>query len=564
VAVPGQASTTVRTKVNVGYFSWTDSAPFTRIPKGEIPGSNPKIWLYGWKEQENYAKNTYIMLEKPIGVNVFDMQTIRMLPMTPSEEATPPPNMASVVYTPPTEAGCSFGRENFEVGKVDACDPFASMPKKQVVNSDTLIKIVIGLISAFAVFIGVYLALKYVTTSKGDVFKDLGVKFGRMVAGVSKKVVDAAKKVPTVPVESTETPFQVENPMMSKEKKEAAAETLTKKQEDEAMKVFETSQPEKVETTALPKELEGAIEKAEPKEGETFAFKNPMAQRQGQKTLRNKQESKKTLRKLPSEDAAAKKREAEELERLRIKAEEEAAKQKEAEALEKLRIQAEKEKQEIEDTKKDLKEKMDRTDLSEDEQRKIRKEYQKLTGIYHPTKKEQEAASGTGFVKKRIIAEEPPDEEEPKKTLTRNKGSRSLAPPPVPAPLKPRTLGIDRLGLREDTAKPTEAESKRPPNPPKLEATVAKLEQKKEDMDEEQKARIERARERIAKAMSDTQERKMKEQLASLKEKQAEDKEKVSRDLAEARSRLRSAQTVYRRGQQGRNLYTGRGKTARN
>jgi hypothetical protein len=56
----------------------------------------------------------------------------------------------------------------------------------------------------------------------------------------------------------------------------------------------------------------------------------------------------------------------------------------------------------------------------------------------------------------------------------------------------------------------------------------------------------------------------MQEELATLKEKQTIKEEKLERELAAAQSRLKASQAMYRRGQQGRNIITGRGKTRRN
>jgi hypothetical protein len=178
-------------------------------------------------------------------------------------------------------------------------------------------------------------------------------------------------------------------------------------------------------------------------------------------------------------------------------------------------------------------------------------------------------------VKKRIIAEEPPDEEEkPKPKLSRSLGNRNVGPPTVPPHARPRSIGIKNLGYRPYTADATDRESAKPPTPPDFKAVVAR----------EQKAEVSKVQEKIQKAKTDTQEEKAKADLDALKAKQKADFDArvkaardtylrkyydlpanaSDRDLADAQSKLKQSVAMYRRGQQRRNILTGRGKTARN
>jgi len=501
------------TFVDAAYYVWNSTPELELYLKNTIvnPSWLPNIEQYGWRPISNTSLRKFIMLAKPIPINTFDLQTIRMLPATPSNEAIPPPLMTSLVYTPAKTCG-STKKEKFTLDEQDACDPFAQMTPPSSVTKDTIVSLLIGVITALAVVIGIYFGMKYAGQPVATKLKDWGEKVGKVISDASRS------KIPT-PIVPSEKTFEVENPLLKKKEEQAKAEAKKKEAEAEAQ----------------------AKKKAE-------------------------QEAK----------AEAKKKE--------------------------------------EDEKKDLLQKMKDTSLSEQEQRKIRKDYQKLTGVYHPTKQEQELASGTGLVKKRYIAPEEPDEEEAKKLFeaeekkakeqeAKKKEEQTKAEakkkeeqeeaeakkkaeinkkkieeankrlqfksPKVPPHLRPKTIGTQNLGLREDTAKLPGQEAKIPPIPPRqnpLFARVEKLKEKKEELKEKQKTQVELAREKFEKAKTETQEDKMKKQLALLKEKQEIEKEKVSRELDEAQSKLRQSLNVYRRAQQRRDIRTGRGryKTARN
>ena len=495
-----QGSATV---VDAPYFVWNPTPPMELYLRNTIvsPWYFPDIQQYGWKPSVATEFRKFIMLADAVPVNTFDLQTIRMLPTTPSEDAIPPPLMKSLLFKPNPK--CSSGKETFVVKEEDSCDPLANIPKPDTIDKDTIIAVVLGVISTIAIFVGIYFGMKYAGGPIGNKLKEWGEKAGKMFAGMGRKI-----PTPIVP----EGTFEMENPLV-KAKRDADARQERLKKLDEA--------------------------------GE--ALEERVYQEQQAKKKEEEQQREEAAKKVYDEE---------------------------------------------QDKKKELEEQIKDTSLPEAEQKQIRKEYQKLTGIYHPTKREQEAAAGTGLVKRRniessdralVVPEDEGDskklaqleeqvardnlkelekkkEQELKEYIAKQKGieqeklkkrqqtealSRSLRPgvkpPPVPS-------GI----------------TKNLPPPPSLKPVVAKLEQKKDEMNEQQKVRIEKARERIDKAVSETRERKMKEALADLKDKQAADREKVERDLAAAQARLKASQSVYRRGQQKRNTYTGRGKTRRN
>jgi hypothetical protein len=449
---PGSPSGTA-TVVDASYYVWNEVPPLELYLRNTIanPMWLPNIEQYGWRPTTNAAPRKFIMLGRPININTFDLQTIRMLPATPPEDAIPSPLLSSLVFKPNPK--CDAGKEKFTMDSEKLCDPFARIAEVRAskIDTDAIIAAVLGVITIIAVCLGIYFALKYSGQPIGIKAKEWGEKLGKMLAGMGRKL-------PPPPSPPSDV-FEVENPLVQAKREE------DKKKADEAAKEERARKLEEAGEAAEERAIEAKRKREEDIDAKIEAERKETEKEQEKvaKALFDEQESK----------------------------------------------------------KKELKAKMDDTSLSEEEQRRIREEYKELTGIYTPTKKEQEAAAGTGLVKRRIIAPEPEDTAE------------------VPAPIAA-------------------------PPPAAAKAKAETLEKKKEEMSQEQKDRIARARERIAKAMTETQERKAREQLEDTKKKTAEDKEKVDRDLADARARLRSSMAVYRRGQQKRNLYTGRGKTSRN
>ncbi len=437
------------TVVDVPYFVWNSMPPLEMYLRETVqsPMWLPNIEKYGWRPTSQ-ASTKFIMLKDAVPVNSFDLQTIRMLPATPSDEAIPPPYMKSLLFKP--AASCDANREHFSMG--DVCDPLANIPAPagSSIRGDTVLAIVLGIISTLAVFIGIYFAMKYATGPTGSKFKEWGEKFGKMLSGMGRKA-----PVPTF-TSPFDDQFEVENPLVAAKKEEERKRSQTEELERAAKAVFD------------------------------------------------EQEAK----------------------------------------------------------KKELKDKMSDTSLSEEEQRRIRKEYQKLTGMYHPTKKEQEAAAGTGLVKRRIIAPEPEDEveeaksavEEVKKTEEQLKTEEAAAKKEAEEQMKKRLEEAKEKALQRVREARERAAASGEKKDSKLQSLLAQAKQKG---DEDLEKRKTEANDKIE---------EIKQRYLKKYEQTGEDKEKAARDLAAAQARLRSSMAQYRRGQQGRNIYSGqaRRKTARN
>ena len=257
--------TTKQNEVVSGFYTWRGEPPYEKYLKERRASPFPlsDYVIFGWKPSQQRSPR-YILAQYPAKINAFDLQTIRMLPVTPAEEAIHPiPTLFWARDGVPPEDSPAFAsfkekcgtKETFTVNAAEsaelstevpdptACDPFAQMPPQDGISTDTIVRVILGVLSAVAVFIGIYFALKYVTTPFGDFFKQLGEKLAKAINGTAKKI----KKV------SDEAQKEVEK-----------EEKPTKQEEGE------------VKTPAA---LEGVIEPAEKKPEETFAFSNPIAQK---------------------------------------------------------------------------------------------------------------------------------------------------------------------------------------------------------------------------------------------------------------------------------------------
>ena len=263
--------------VKSGFFAWRGEPAYERYTVRDDAFEK----RFGWR-QSSAQSPFYVMLENPAKIGSFDMQTIRMLPVTPPQEAIHPvPSKFFYKPGPPAKgtpahaawlAKCKGKKERFTMGE-DSCDPFNNLPtSEQLLDPDQLITIILAVISSLAIFIGGYFALKYATGPMGTIVKQFGEKIGRAIGNVKKQM---QKK-----------PVELPGPSLP----EAVTEVVT--------------EPAKTpKGPSLPEALQGVIEEDTRKPGEDFAFKNPMA-RQG-KTQRNIPDAKtRTARQLPKDQEA--------------------------------------------------------------------------------------------------------------------------------------------------------------------------------------------------------------------------------------------------------------------
>jgi len=273
---PGKPDpTTKRTAATDGFFTWKAVPPVERYLKrkqefGNIPF--PDIYEYGWKPVGGIQGPTYIMLHSPIEIGVFDLQTIRMLPVTPTEDAMPPPLLQTVTYTAPTEcksnAVLTGNTERFE--NKASCDPFAGLPPVSMITPDTIFSVVLGLLSAIAIFIGLYFALKYASDSNwGSKIQDWGRQAGKYFA--KAKLPAPVGRTP----ESAPPVSRADDAELARVKAEADIAEAS----DAELKRLEKQATEAEQRLSRPRES-GQIKATDTREGEDFAFSNPLADRQ--------------------------------------------------------------------------------------------------------------------------------------------------------------------------------------------------------------------------------------------------------------------------------------------
>ena len=188
------------TVVDTGYFIWSASPSVVRATTPEVkvnPYPQADLWTYRYNPA-GPSKLRYIMLQKPVGVNVFDMQTIRMLPATPSDQALDSYLPKTLAYvTPKTCEAPPAGRESMT--NQGTCDPFANVSAATNGSDRTemLIKVIIGTLTTFGVLLAVYFALKLFTNKEwGFKLPRWGVLAGNFMVNAP---VDKTKQVPPPP-----------------------------------------------------------------------------------------------------------------------------------------------------------------------------------------------------------------------------------------------------------------------------------------------------------------------------------------------------------------------------
>ena len=343
---PGKPdAATKQTATTDGFFTWNAVPPVERyLKRKQVFGNAIPVadtYEYGWRPVPGATSPMYVMLQNPIEVNVFDLQTIRMLPVTPTEDAMPPPLLPTVTYTPPTQcksnALLTGKKETFE-NSDGKCDPFAALQPVSMITKDDIFAAVMGVLTAVAVFVGLYYALKYASDNNwGTKIQSWGRQFGKYMATAPPPGSDTApapapappaapstgpvRRAPTrsgedftftneaaIELRRRKKEEQEELARLKKEADEAAAKA---KAEEAAELELLKKQAEEAESRLARPAATGPSKSVATRSGEDFAFTSPMAERQ-----RQRREEQAEMARLKKEaDAAA--RRAAETERLR-------------------------------------------------------------------------------------------------------------------------------------------------------------------------------------------------------------------------------------------------------
>jgi hypothetical protein len=211
------------------FYIWTSGS--TQYQKVYSPIERKYIW------KPTGPQISYIMMENPVPMNSMDLQTLRRMPLTPPEQAIHPVG-GDIFYQPkqcpkpkpkepepePGQTGAAL-KETFEN---DRCDPFAGFADQadeKKITTETIFKVVLGILSALAVFIGVYFAIKFAASQKGDILKKIGDKIGNAIGGSGIK---AMQKM----TEGVAKAAQEVKPVVTDESKDKAREYVRKKYGD--------------------------------------------------------------------------------------------------------------------------------------------------------------------------------------------------------------------------------------------------------------------------------------------------------------------------------------------
>jgi hypothetical protein len=234
-----------------GYYVWSGQPPL-ELKLSRTDQNSRRVWIWEYPNTDHYVWEAtgkpgirYIMLSQPVQVSSLDLQTILMLPSTPITEAVSPMVKSTLTYRTAGSIGpdgrfvteCParlpsmtnfFGgtRESFE----DTCDPFApgNFPSNAP-TTDTLVKIVSGLLGALGVFLAIYVAVKLWTQPGwGRWFADKGEMVGNFFPQIS--ISDPRKRTPPTGAYKTS---EAESKMAEAAEARLAAPTVTPVSADE-------------------------------------------------------------------------------------------------------------------------------------------------------------------------------------------------------------------------------------------------------------------------------------------------------------------------------------------
>jgi hypothetical protein len=239
---PGPDGKTVVT--NTGYYVWSGSPPLVLRPRGneqyvaptQWPGfsrvfiNNPNVQSYSWQVDPSVRPVQYVMLSRPVLVNSIDLQTIRMLPMTPPTEAVAPILKHTLSYrtasscppaTPSAASGAGlFSRETME----NQCDPFA--PGAITTDTSWVPGLFAGFAAVIALAVAIYAAVWLFTDrARGEAVGSLGAWVGSMVSNLGLR---GEARIPATGTFSSSPDDASKAEEAERKAKEAAAEAERK------------------------------------------------------------------------------------------------------------------------------------------------------------------------------------------------------------------------------------------------------------------------------------------------------------------------------------------------
>jgi hypothetical protein len=150
----------------------------------------------------------YVVMEKPVYISSSDLRSIRSLPPVPPEEAGVRfVETNAISYRNAVPDNCVTCKQTAE----DAAQLQQQM-KQGKVDKKLLAKVVFSILGSLAMFIGIYLGLRWAMGPKGEILKNIGSRvgtaIGNAIRGQSQTLPSLPKKGTFTVVPSKPEPFK--------------------------------------------------------------------------------------------------------------------------------------------------------------------------------------------------------------------------------------------------------------------------------------------------------------------------------------------------------------------
>lgn len=173
------------------YFTWTSSKVMAVDNRG-----NPQDGIAQFGTMTNGFFIRYIVMEKPIMISSADLRSIRSLPPVPPQRAGIRfVETKGILYRNAVPDNC------VSCGAIEDASEVLKGLQKGKVDKDKLFKLVFSFLGALALVMGVYFGLKWAMGTKGETFKNLGVKVGSYVKGVRESRTTSLPKGAQAPAQ---------------------------------------------------------------------------------------------------------------------------------------------------------------------------------------------------------------------------------------------------------------------------------------------------------------------------------------------------------------------------
>ena len=243
-----------------GYYVWSGYPPLELRAEGaviDVPSRKwflnwwlrqPDIQRYAWKPRRDIVPVRYVMLSKPALVSSMDLQTLRMLPVTPATEALAPILKHTLSYRqagqmgpdgkwisscsapPASGAGAITDLFTRREGLENQCDPFAPGSFPQADSTGAFVELAIAFFTVISVGLAIYLAVYFFTkTEWGRWVAHQGTLAGNKVS--QSFVSDSRKMIPVNPLFDPAEAAAEDKSEAAKKETEKAKETKAKEEE---------------------------------------------------------------------------------------------------------------------------------------------------------------------------------------------------------------------------------------------------------------------------------------------------------------------------------------------